>query len=152
MFRAFLFVLFLAFSGFAEAQATATDSARAVVMRLMDAIHTSDGQGVVNCFADSAFMQTVIRSSNGAASARYDSYVNFARLVSGAPAGTAEQKLAIDMVKANGPLATVWATYRFFYKGVNTHCGAVSFELVRVNNLQWKIQYMIDTRFAGACK
>lgn len=145
-------MLFLAFSSAAEAQPAAADSAKAVVMQLMNAIHTSDGQGVVNCFADSAFMQTVTRSQNGAASARRDSYLNFAKLVSGAAPGTAEQKIEIDMVRANGPLATVWATYRFFYNGVNTHCGAVSFELVRVNNLQWKIQYMIDTRFAGACK
>lgn len=45
----------------------------------------------------------------------------------------------------------VWAPYQFYYKGKFSHCGADSFQLVRING-KWKIQYLVDTRRSQGCE
>ena len=66
-------------------------------------------------------------------------------------AGDADEQIKIESVNSDGPLATVWTTYQFFYKGKFSHCGINSFQLVRLD-AGWKIQYIIDTRKREGCQ
>jgi len=47
-------------------------------------------------------------------------------------------------------MATVWAPYKFYYKGTFSHCGVDMFQLVRMKG-GWKIVYLIDTRRKEPC-
>lgn len=64
--------------------------------------------------------------------------------------GGLDERIQFDVVKVDGPLASVWTPYKFYFKGQFSHCGVNSFQLVRVNG-EWKIQYLIDTRRRNDC-
>ena len=66
------------------------------------------------------------------------------------PKDAVEDRVNFDAVKINGPLASVWISYKFYYNGAVVFCGIISFQIVRSLG-QWKIQYMIDTRETKGC-
>ena len=55
-----------------------------------------------------------------------------------------------ETIKIDGALASVWTPYKFYSGATFSHCGANSFQLVKIDGA-WKIQYIIDTRRKG-CK
>ncbi|MEO6915067.1 MAG: hypothetical protein ABI151_04935, partial [Chitinophagaceae bacterium] len=65
--------------------------------------------------------------------------------------GAADERITFDMIKTDGPLATAWTPYKFYFNGEFHHCGINSFQLVRVNG-EWRVQYIIDTRRMEACE
>ena len=70
---------------------------------------------------------------------------NFASQVAKMGKNILDERIQFAVVKIDGALAMVWASYQFYYKGKFSHCGTDSFQLARVNG-KWKIQYLIDTR------
>jgi len=76
---------------------------------------------------------------------------DFAGIISKMQKGDADERIIYDVIKIDGPLAIVWAPYKFYYKGVFSHCGVDSFQLVKING-EWKIQYLIDTRKKAGCQ
>ena len=124
---------------------TAEDSVRASVKVLFDAMLHSDSATLVSAFADSAILQSVSVGKDGKTKVATDPIPAFASLIKKLPAGAADERIRFETVRVDGPLAMVWAPYTFYYNGKLNHCGADSFQLVRVNGV-WKIQYLIDTR------
>ncbi len=102
-------------------------------------------------FADSAILQTISRDKEGKTIIENDKVEDFAAMVSKMPKGDADERIVYDVIKIDGPLAIVWAPYKFYYKNVFSHCGVDSFQLVKING-QWKIQYLIDTRKKKGCE
>ena len=70
---------------------------------------------------------------------------NFMASVARTPPGALDERIAFETVNIDGPLASVWTPYQFYYNGRFSHCGANSFQLVRLQG-KWLIQYIIDTR------
>jgi hypothetical protein len=64
--------------------------------------------------------------------------------------GAADERIHIDGVRIDGPLALVWAPYSFYLKGSFNHCGLDTFSLIRTAK-GWKIQYVIYTGRKDAC-
>lgn len=124
----------------------ADDSIKSVVNKLFAAMKASDAQGIKECFADSAILQTITQNGQ----IENEEVNNFAKSISGLPKGDADERITFDILKIDGNLAIVWAPYQFYYKGTFSHCGVDSFQLVRVKG-QWKIQYLIDTRRKQPC-
>ena len=67
------------------------------------------------------------------------------------PANAADERIAFDGIKIDGPMATAWTPYNFYFNGKFSHCGVNNFVLVKQDN-GWKIQYIIDTRRRQGCK
>jgi len=128
----------------AQAQ-TAEDSVKASVKVLFDAMLHSDSATLVSAFADSAILQSVSVGKDGNTKVTTDPIHEFASLIRKLPVGAADERIRFETVRVDGSLAMVWAPYTFYYNGKLSHCGADSFQLVRVNGV-WKIQYLIDTR------
>ena len=124
---------------------TAEDSVKASVKVLFDAMLHSDSATLVSAFADSAILQSVSVGKDGKTKVTTDPIQEFASLIKKLPPGAADERIRFEAVRVDGPLAMVWAPYTFYYNGKLNHCGADSFQLVRVNGV-WKIQYLIDTR------
>jgi len=61
-----------------------------------------------------------------------------------------DERITFDLVKIDGELAMVWASYKFYLGEKFSHCGVDAFQLVKINN-DWKIQYLIDTRRRQGC-
>jgi len=132
-----------------RAQST-QDSVRAAVNLLFIAMKNADSAQLMSAFDDSAVLQTIVVDSMGKAKALRYPAATFANAIARLPKGAADEQVKIESIKIDGPLASVWAPYHFYYNGTLLHCGVDSFQLIRVNGV-WKILYIVDTRKKGAC-
>jgi hypothetical protein len=138
-------------SSFSNAQKT-EDSVKAVVTQLFTAMRNVDAAMLRDAFADSALLQTIAqRRSDGVVFVRNDKVSDFANSIANAKKDSLDERIVFETVKVDGPLASVWTPYKFYYAGKFSHCGVNSFQLVRING-QWKIQYLIDTRRRQGCE
>lgn len=136
--------------GIGQAQ-TAEDSVKAVVNQLFEGMKTANAGLVKSAFADSAILQTIARNREGNTIIRNEVVSAFADFVGKQQPGVADERIQFETIKIDGPLAIVWTPYKFYYKGQFSHCGANSFQLVRLQGT-WKIQYLIDTRRKEKCE
>lgn len=143
--KAFICSALFCFAGFATFAQDQTDSIKLVVNRLFVAMKTADAKLLATCFADSSILQTVSINKKGEVVLRNEGTSSFINFIANSQPGDADERNTIEMVKIDGNLASVWSAYQFYYKGNFSHCGANSFQLVKLNG-QWKIQYLIDTR------
>ncbi len=130
---------------------TAEDSVKAVVKQLFDGMKNSNASTISNAFADSAILQSIGRNKEGKMVIHNDNIAEFAKSISELKKGAADEQIVFESIKIDGPLAIVWAPYKFYFEGKFSHCGVDSFQLVFING-QWKIQYLIDTRRKQPCE
>ena len=130
---------------------TPEDSVKAVINQLFDAMRNIDGAKLKDAFADSAILQTISRTKEGGFRVVNEPVDRFVNSISRLPKDSADERINFESIKIDGPLASVWTPYKFYYAGKFSHCGANSFQLVRINGL-WKIQYLIDTRRRLGCE
>ncbi len=98
----------------------------------------------------SAILQSVGRSKEGKTVIENDKIDDFAKSISQIKKGAADEQIVFETIKIDGPLAMVWAPYKFYFDGNFSHCGVDCFQLVRINGA-WKIQYLLDTRRKQPC-
>lgn len=130
---------------------TATDSIQATINHLFLAMKTGDTALLRSCFADSAILQTIAESKTGEPMVRNETVEAFTHAIGSATPGSLDEQVKFDVVKVDGPLGIAWTPYQFYFKGIFSHCGVNSFQLIR-NSAGWKIQYIIDTRRKKGCK
>ena len=148
----FVFIVILFFArGFISQAQTAEDSVKAAVNLLFDGMKNSDAAAIKNAFADSAILQSIAITKEGKTVIKDEAVKDFAIAVSKMGKGDADERIVFETIRIDGPLALVWAPYRFYYKGQFSHCGVDSFQLVRINGV-WKIQYLVDTRRKQPCE
>ena len=126
------------------------DSVKAAVTLLFDGMRAADAAAIQNAFADSAILQTIARTKEGKLFIRNESVKDFAGQIAKLPKDSADERIVFETIKIDGPLASVWTPYKFFYAGKFSHCGVDSYQLIRLNGT-WKIQYLIDTRRKQPC-
>lgn len=145
----FIVLTIMGFGMTAQAQ-TAEDSVKTVINRMFTGMKNADAGLMKTCFADSMVLQTISRNKEGKLIVLNEEAAGFIDFVSKEQPGNADERIIFDVIKTDGPLAIAWTPYHFYYKGVFSHCGVNSFQLVRFNG-EWKIQYLIDTRRKQGC-
>jgi hypothetical protein len=149
--KRFAILLTFATAMYAGAKAQSTeDSVKAAVNRLFEGMKTADAALLKSAFADSSILQTIAHDKEGHFYIRNEKLSDFADFVAKQKKGAADERIVFETIRIDGPLASVWTPYRFYYKGQLIHCGVNSFQLVRLNG-EWKIQYLIDTRRKIKC-
>jgi hypothetical protein len=148
--KGFLLLLTAIFLFSACSAQSVEDSVKAAVKQLFDGMKNSDAVAIRGAFADSAILQTITRTKEGAIVVRTENLDDFAKSISEIKKGAADEQIVFETIKIDGPLAIVWAPYKFYFDGKFSHCGMDSFQLVRLNGV-WKIQYIIDTRRRQPC-
>lgn len=126
------------------------DTVKAVVNAMFDAMRRADAASFRKCFSDSAVVQTIAKPITGA-SVRSDQLNSIATFLEKGKAGDADERIRFDAIHIDGDLASVLTYYHFYYKGIFSHCGVNSFQLVRFAS-GWKIQHLIDTRRKNNCE
>lgn len=121
------------------------DSVKAVINTMFDAMRAADATMFQSVFGDSALLQTISRNKEGKTIIRNESIKEFATSVGTAPKGALDERISFETIRIDGPLASVWTPYSFYYNGKFSHCGVNSFQVVRIDGI-WKLQYIIDTR------
>ncbi|HEX6193288.1 MAG TPA: nuclear transport factor 2 family protein [Chitinophagaceae bacterium] len=134
----------------ASAQTT-EDSVKAAVNKLFIGMKTSNAAMIKSSFGDSAVLQTISRNKEGSIIIRNETIEAFANVVASMPKDAADERIVFESIRIDGPLASVWTPYNFYFEGKFSHCGVNSFQLVKLNG-EWKIQYLIDTRRKQGCK
>ena len=145
-----LIAIALIISVSAQAQTTA-DSIKAAVNLLFTAMKNADGAQLASAFADSAVLQTIGTTKEGKLFIMNELVKEFALSIGKLPKGAADERIEFETIKIDGPLASVWTPYKFYYNGQFSHCGVDSWQLIRINGV-WKIQYLIDTRRKQGCE
>jgi hypothetical protein len=135
-------------NGFAQ---TEEDAVKNAVNKLFIAMKSSDARGLKESFADSAILQSLVKNKEGNFIVKDEKIQEFIDAVSKLPAGDADERIQFETIKIDGPLAIVWAPYKFYYKGKFSHCGVDSFQMAKTNGT-WKIQILIDTRRKENCE
>lgn len=148
--RILILLTFLSTVLFTHAQ-TAEDSVKAAVNKLFEGMKNGDAALLKSAFADSGILQTIAKDKSGKTVVTTDPLSEFADFVGEQAKGDADERITFDVIRIDGPMAIVWAPYKFYYKGTFSHCGVNSMQLVRFNN-EWKIQYIIDTRRKKGCE
>jgi hypothetical protein len=136
-------------SAFIKAQST-EDSVKAVVNQLFAAMKNIDAAKLKETFADGAVLQTISRKQDGSFFVQDEKVNDFAESIGKAKKDSLDEQIVFETIKIDGPLASVWAPYKFYYAGKFSHCGVDSFQLVRIKG-RWKIQFLIDTRRRQGC-
>ncbi len=129
---------------------SAEDSVKKVINNMFKAMKSSNSEKLLDCFADSALLQTIITNKEGKTEIKSQSAQAFAKMLASIEEDAADERFFFNGIKIDENLAVVWAPYRFYYKKNFVHCGVNSFQLVRING-HWKIQYLIDTRRRENC-
>ena len=145
----FLILLTVLVYGNASAQ-TAEDSVKVVINKMFTGMKNADPELLKACFADSMVLQTISKNKEGKLIIVNENPADFIDFIRKEAVGNADERITVDVVKVDGPLAIAWTPYKFYYKGQFSHCGVNSFQLVRFNG-EWKIQYIIDTRRKTGC-
>lgn len=130
---------------------SAEDSVKAVINQLFDGMRNVDGEKLKHVFADSAILQTIKRKADGGYYVQNDVVKIFIESISKSKKDSLDERISFETIKIDGPLASVWTPYKFYYAGKFSHCGVNSFQLVRING-HWKIQYLVDTRRRQGCE
>jgi len=149
--KKYILLFALVIAGIHSYAQTAEDSIKLAVNKLFDAMRNSDAAMLKSAFGDSAVLQTIARSKDGATLIRTESVSDFAKSIATAPKGSLDERISFETIKVDANLAFVWTPYSFYYNGKLSHCGVNSFQLVRFD-VGWKIQYIIDTRRRSGCK
>jgi len=147
----FILILLISFSINSYTQSQ-IDSVKMAINQLFIAMKNSDANLLKLCFTDSAIMQTISFDKQGKLIVNNESITVFIETISHLSKDAADERIVFDVIKLDGPLANVWASYDFFYNKQYTHCGVDNFVLVKESSGSWKIQYLIDTRRKDSCK
>lgn len=131
------------------ASASAVDSVKAAVNGLFDSMKRSDSTSISNSFHPRAIIQS-LDESGGKIQVKSHAVNEFARIISAFPPGAADEQATLETVKVDGNLASVWAPYRFIFRGNFHHCGVDAIQLARIDGV-WKIQYILDTEHKEGC-
>jgi hypothetical protein len=117
------------------------------VRNLFAGMKNADAQLVKSAFSDTAILQTITKDS-----VKSESLNDFINTVSKMGKNALDERITIEAIHTDGNLASVFTPYTFYFRGKFSHCGANSFQLIKQQNGEWKIQYLIDTRRKDQCK
>ena len=118
---------------------------KAPVKRLFDGMRTKDTALIRAALAPDAILQSVAQNKEGVVTVRTENFEDFIRSIAKAGPEVLDERIEFATINRDGNLAAVWTPYRFYVGDRFNHCGANSFQLVRLGT-EWKIQYVIDTR------
>jgi hypothetical protein len=141
----------LALAGTATAQSTPTpdqQAVQAVITRVFDGMRESDSAKVRGTFAPGMRMVRVGTRANPD-TVVFDTPDGWLNAVARSNK-TWDERPSNIRIEVDGNLASAWMDYIFKVNGTLSHCGADSFELVKVKG-EWKITQLGDTQRRTGC-
>jgi hypothetical protein len=148
--KSILFVTILLHCFYTQAQ-TATDSVKATINAFFEGMKKSDTTLMRSTLTEGVIFQTITQNKEGIIAVRTENVNDFIKYIAKPKDFIADERITFDAVKVDGALASVWTPYKFYLGEKFSHCGANSFQLVKINGT-WKIQYLVDTRRRQGCE
>ena len=130
---------------------TAEDSVKTTINRFFEGMKKGDTTLIKSTMTEGVIFQTIARKKEGGLSVKTEDVASFIKFVGQPKKDIPDERITFETIKIDGALASVWTPYKFYSGATFSHCGANSFQLVKINN-EWKIQYIIDTRRKQGCE
>lgn len=118
--------------------------------QIEEAVHTffkameaGDTTSLMAVLPEDCIMKT-IEETEGRVVVKDGDRAQFVSVV-GKLAGKLDERVDNLIIHQDGPLATVWMEYEFFFDGEQHHCGVNAMTMV-LREAQWQIIYICDTR------
>lgn len=146
-----LLLLILTFAGTTVFAQNDESAVKQAVDRLFQAMKRSDTVLLRQAFTREPLLQTVIDRGTAGVQVVTEPLDSMVALLGRPHAEVYDERIRFDAIRIDGPLATVWAPYRFYLGERFSHCGVDAFQLVKQNG-EWRIQYIIDTRRREGCE
>lgn len=145
-----LFVLFsviLVFPAFSQSDEA---EVKAVIESLFDGMRAKNVEQIGAVFSENAIMQT-IETTGETGMVKAGSVADFVKGIGSLPEeAKLDERITDYQINIDGPMATAWTPYEFYFNDKFSHCGVNSFQLVKMAS-GWKIVYIIDTRRKDGC-
>jgi hypothetical protein len=145
-----LSILFALFTLVGFAQTSEQEAVKKVVNALFTAMRTSDTVMLKSVFAPEMILQSVMNKRDGSVGLVTEKAAAFIKSVGAPHKEVYDERIVISDVKIDGPLANVWAPYKFYVGSTFSHCGVDVFQLMKTSD-GWKIIYIVDTRRKDNC-
>lgn len=128
-----------------------TVQVRATVDQLFTGMRTGDSSLVSQSFTTDATLQSISLTPDVKIRVGKDVISDFIKAV-GTPHKEIWDERIYDLkIQVDGPMATVWAPYKFYVGEKFSHCGVNAFTLIKTEK-GWKIASITDTRRKDECK
>jgi hypothetical protein len=149
--RTFTLLIIIGWSALATfAQTDEQEAVKKVVNNLFTAMRTSDTVLLKSVFAPEMTLQSVVNKRDGSVGLVTEKAAAFIKSVGTPHKEVYDERIVITDVKIDGPLASVWAPYKFYVGNTFSHCGVNVFQLMKAAD-GWKIIYIVDTRRKESC-
>ena len=123
---------------------------KAVIESLFDAMRAKNADQIGAVFSENAIMQT-IETTGETGVVKAGSVADFVKGIGSLPLeAKLDERITDYQINIDGPMATAWTPYEFYFNDKFSHCGVNSFQLVKMAS-GWKIVYIIDTRRKDGC-
>ena len=123
---------------------------KAVIESLFDAMRAKNADQIGAVFSENAIMQT-IETTGETGVVKAGSVADFVKGIGSLPLeAKLDERITDYQINIDGPMATAWTPYEFYFNDKFSHCGVNSFQLVKMA-AGWKIVYIIDTRRKDGC-
>lgn len=132
------------------AQSGEQGAVKKVINNLFTAMRTSDTVLLKSVFAPEMVLQSVMNKRDGSVGLVTEKAAAFIKSVGTPHKEVYDERIVITDVKIDGPMASVWAPYKFYLGSTFSHCGVDVFQLMKTAE-GWKIIYIVDTRHKDNC-
>ncbi|MDR6807663.1 hypothetical protein J2Y45_004863 [Dyadobacter sp. BE34] len=141
-----------AFASAASAAMPPSDEtdARQVVDKLFTGMRTGDSTAVRSVFTKTAALTSISKNAADSVITHKGSVDGFVKAVGTPHKEQWDERIYDVKVSIDGPMAVVWAPYKFYLGDKFSHCGVNVFNLIKTNT-GWKINDITDTRRKDAC-
>ena len=145
-----LTLIFTIGSLMAYSQSDETAAIKQTVNTLFDAMRKGDSTLLRSVFSKDMILQSISNDKDGKAVLSTEKADGFVKAIGAPHAAMYDERIVFNAIKIDGPLASVWAPYKFYLGDKFSHCGVDVFQLMKTAD-GWKIIYIVDTRRKDDC-
>ncbi|MCE7067726.1 nuclear transport factor 2 family protein [Dyadobacter sp. CY326] len=120
------------------------------VNTLFDGMRAGDSSMVRSAFAVGSSMMSVPQNPSDSIAMKTESINGFVKAVGKPHEQKWDEQIYDVKITVDGPMAIVWAPYKFFLGEKFSHCGVNVFTLIKIST-GWKISSITDTRRKEGC-
>lgn len=128
-----------------------TEAIQTTIRKFFTGMRMADTVLLKSTLSPTAVLHTIGRNKEMKPIVKVEELNGFISFVGAQTPGRIDERIDTITTLQDGPLASAWMAYSFYYEGKLLHCGIDSFQLVKLDGV-WKIQYIIDTRRKENCK
>ncbi len=149
-FKFLLFVIILFFSKQIVMAQSQDAAIRASVDKLFDGMRSGDSSGVRSVFIPQSTLTSVSTNAKDSVMTHVSKTDDFVAAVGKPHTEKWDERIYDVKISVDGPMAIVWAPYKFYRGEAFSHCGVNVFTMIKTKS-GWKINTITDTRRKTDC-